>query len=34
MIFSSLYANDRKIFSINFSSFFESIKKLWKKILP
>jgi hypothetical protein len=34
MIFSKMYSNNRKMFSINFGSFFESLKKLWKKILP
>jgi cell division protein FtsA len=34
MIFSNMYSNDRKMFSINFSWFFQSIKKLFKKILP
>jgi hypothetical protein len=34
MIFSNMYSNNRKMFSINFGWFFQSIKKLFKKILP
>jgi hypothetical protein len=34
MIFSNMYSNNKKMFSINFSWFFKSIKKLFKKILP
>ncbi len=34
MIFSNMYGNNWPLFSINFNSILESIKKLWKKILP
>jgi hypothetical protein len=34
MIFSNRYSNNKKMFSISFKWFFESIKKLFKKILP
>ncbi len=34
MIFSNMYSNNWPIFSINFSWFVESLKKLFKKILP
>jgi cell division ATPase FtsA len=34
MILSNMYWNHWKMFSINFGSFFESLKKLFKKILP
>ena len=34
MIFSDIYWNNWKMFSINFSGFWESLKKLFKKILP
>lgn len=34
MIFSNMYGNNWPLFSINFSSILESLKKLLKKILP
>lgn len=34
MIFSNMYGNNWPLFSINFSSILESLKKLFKKILP
>lgn len=34
MIFSNMYGNNWPLFSINFSSIIESLKKLFKKILP
>lgn len=34
MIFSNMYSNKWPVFSINFTGFLESIKKLFKKILP
>lgn len=34
MIFSNMYWNNWPLFSLNFSSILESLKKLFKKILP
>ncbi|MDD2907050.1 MAG: cell division protein FtsA [Candidatus Gracilibacteria bacterium] len=34
MIFANMYGNNGPLFSINFNSILESLKKLFKKILP